>query len=119
MAMAVPCVSSFLIIFNCSFFFGQPRGAMKLAFQEPPPFVFSVENFNEDAWTDYGFTLKVRLDPDYLKRILDKHFERSPVPGTAGLVMFHRRSLPSLEGTFCSVATTPDFRYAEIQYSAE
>ena len=114
--LVVPCVLSGWIVFEKSAFYGKPRRILRIALKENPPVLLWVDSFYEDDWTDYCATLKVRLDPAYLKKALDNHFRLQRERN--GVLEYDRPDMKGQNG-FCTVETDAAFSYAIVEYAVD
>lgn len=111
----VPVAASGWIFFTLSFFYGRPRSAIALALQEPPPLLFWTRYFEEDGWTDYVVRMHVTLDPSYLKKALERHFNGPFRHAGANLYQWKAPT----DGTTCTIETDDSFSFAKISYGAD
>jgi len=114
----LPMVSAGWLLFEYSWFYGRPRKVMIAALKEPAPLVFWPVEFEDEAWTDYSATLRVILDKDYLRKALEKHFERSQYE-EGKTYRYYRKDAEQREWESCTVETDAEFSYAEITYGVD
>ncbi len=89
---------------------------MRLALKERPPLLFKVESLREDAWTDYVASLRVRLNPEFLKAALKAHFVMKYEHGDT--LHYEREDMAQING-FCRIETDKQFSYALIEYAVD
>lgn len=118
LCFVVPLMGAFWLLFDHSSFYGRPRWVISEALKQPAPRFFWPSDFSEDAWTDYTAHLRVRLDKDYLRSALEKHFERRQFLDGMPHV-YYRKDLAGAEGMICIVETDAQFSYAKITYGVD